>query len=398
MYIDERLIKEDDILERALKLESYNAELLLANRDTSTPMGFFATVLHPELLPDFESKIEKLKNAKYFFVFGIGGSDLASKALWQAKTLHKNSESKKAFFIESLDNREREEAERIIQNEVSSSEDIALIVISKSGKTSETLDSFENIFDIASEKFGRPIDDRVLAIASEGSTLHQIATSRNITFLNWSGTVGGRYSAFTIAHLVVLKLLDINTVEYLEGARSAVEKYLNSLPQNNKALILASQLSLYYENGYNILDLFLFNEELECVGSWVRQLVAESLGKENTEGVPTGITPTVSVGPRDLHSQLELYLGGPKVRYTIFVKSDKEIRGTVAEEAYQNTKTAYERESMPHEVYEMSEINEKNVAEFFVFMMLTIVYLAKFLKVNAFDQPAVEEYKKHLIA
>ncbi len=61
MYINEPFIKEDDILERALSLESYNAELLQASGDTSTPMGFLATALHPELLPDFESKIAKLE-------------------------------------------------------------------------------------------------------------------------------------------------------------------------------------------------------------------------------------------------------------------------------------------------------------------------------------------------
>ena len=109
--------------------------------------------------------------------------------------------------------------------------------------------------------------------------------------------------------------------------------------------------------------------------------------------MPVGLTPTVSLGPRDLHSQLELYLGGPKNRFTLFIKSKKEIEDTVAETAYQNTIEAYTKEGLPFEQYEMEEISEKNIAEFFVFMMLTVVYLAEHLKVNAFDQPSVEDFK-----
>jgi glucose-6-phosphate isomerase len=190
----------------------------------------------------------------------------------------------------------------------------------------------------------------------------------------------------------VLTLLGIDTSSFLEGAKNAAEMYLKDSPHNG-ALLFASKLAIYYENGCNILDAFLWNEELEDVGLWIRQLVAESLGKENIEGVPVGLTPTVSLGPRDLHSQLELYLGGPKNRFTLFIKSKKEIEDTVAETAYQNTIEAYTKEGLPFEQYEMEEINEKNIAEFFVFMMLTVVYLAEHLKVNAFDQPSVEDFK-----
>jgi len=61
--------------------------------------------------------------------------------------------------------------------------------------------------------------------------------------------------------------------------------------------------------GINIFDLFLFSTDLESVGLWNRQLVAESLGKEfNLEGdrVNVGLTPTVSIGSTDLHSMAQL--------------------------------------------------------------------------------------------
>jgi glucose-6-phosphate isomerase len=52
---------------------------------------------------------------------------------------------------------------------------------------------------------------------------------------------------------------------------------------------------------------------------------------------------------------------------------------------------------MPFEKYEMAEINEKELGKFMAFMMATTIELAKLLEVNPYDQPAVEEYKKHLV-
>ena len=57
--------------------------------------------------------IEKLKNAKYIVAIGIGGSDLAAKAVWQALTLHRSDIQKKIYFLESPDSREYEEFDYI---------------------------------------------------------------------------------------------------------------------------------------------------------------------------------------------------------------------------------------------------------------------------------------------
>ena len=76
----------------------------------------------------------------------------------------------------------------------------------------------------------------------------------------------------------------------------------------------AAVLYEQYQKCLVIHDTFLFSRSLRGVADWYRQLVGESLGKaDNRQGkrVNIGITPTVSVGPEDLHSVAQLYLGGP---------------------------------------------------------------------------------------
>jgi len=322
--------------------------------------------------------MKKYRGAKFIFVIGIGGSDLASKAVWNALTLHQIDIDKKIFFLESPDSREYEEVENLIENKKISPKDIVLIVVSKSGKTKETLETFHKILGILSEKFGLSINKRMIAISSPGSPLWNLAEEKGIECLPWQDDVGGRFSAFTVAHTTILSIAGLDADAFLTGGKEAREE---------DARHLAKNIFEKYKSGFDILDFFIFNSELEDLGKWCRQLVAESLAV---------ITPTVSMGPVDLHSMLELYLGGPKTRFTIFIRSLHEIENSINESAYENVTKAYGEAQLPFMKYEMEKINEKELGIFMAFMMKTVIELAKLLGVNPYDQPAVEEYKKKL--
>ncbi len=331
--------------------------------------------------------MEKFKNSKFIFVVGIGGSDLASKAVWNALTLHKPDVDKKIFFLESPDAREYEEVADFVKDEIASLKEIVLIVVSKSGQTAETLETFHKTFDILSEKFGEPITKRVLVISSKDTPLWKLAEEKNIEKLEWEGNVGGRFSAFTVAHTTILSIAGCDTDAYTVGKKEMEEK-CGEGAENNPALHLAKNIFENYKRGFNILDFFIFNSELEDLGKWCRQLIAESLAM---------ITPTVSIGPTDLHSMLELYLGGPKNRFTIFIQSLNEIKNSVNESAYENVTSAYKEAELPFIKYEMEKINEKELGSFMAYMIATTIELAKLLEVNPYDQPVVEEYKKNLL-
>ncbi len=322
--------------------------------------------------------MEKYKSAKYIFVAGIGGSDLASKAVWNALTLHKPGTEKKIFFLESPDSREYEEVRNIVRDKIESTEEIAFIAVSKSGKTAETLETFDKTLNILSSKFGSSVNERILIISTPDSPLWNLAKEKNIECLEWEGDVGGRFSAFTIAHTMILSIAGLDAGAFIAGGKEI---------KKEEAEHLARNIFENYKKGFDILDFFIFNSELEDLGKWCRQLVAESLST---------VTPTVSIGPTDLHSMLELYLGGPKTRFTVFIKSAQEIDGSINNSAYESVAKAYEDAGLPFIKYEMEKINEKELGIFMAFMIEATLQTAKLLEINPYDQPAVEKYKKHL--
>jgi glucose-6-phosphate isomerase len=165
--------------------------------------------------------------------------------------------------------------------------------------------------------------------------------------------------------------------------------------------------------------LFLFANDLESLGKWCRQLMAESLGKEfNRKGktANVGITPDVSIGSTDLHSMAQLYLGGPHDKFTVFLsvensnshisvprlkgysnlvygiqgKSLESIMGAI----FEGTKGAFRKGKRPFMEIKLPGKSEYALGQFLQFKMIETIYLGFLLGVNPFDQPNVESYKE----
>ncbi len=322
--------------------------------------------------------LAKFKSAKYIFVIGIGGSNLASKAVWTAINANKKSD-KKVFYIESPDDSEYREIESFVTDEIANLEEVVVFTISKSGNTQETLSAFHKIFDMLSEKFGRAIDERLVFISSPDSPLYKLGQEKGATILEWEGDIGGRFSAFTIAHTAVLEVAGLDVAQFKKG---------NAVADQAEAERLAQEIFENFKHDIKILDIFVWQNELETLGKWIRQLIAESLAR---------ITPTVSIGPTDLHSMLELYLEQPNSRYTIFLNSTKEIEESeINKEAYQNTVAEFKKRGLAFCQYEMEKINEYELGRFMAFMIAVTLKLGELLKLNPLDQPEVENYKSQV--
>jgi len=205
----------------------------------------------------------------------------------------------------------------------------------------------------------------------------------------------------------------------LEGATYIREACIDTNIEKNPAAISAAIQYLHYESGKNISDLFLFANDLESLGKWCRQLMAESLGKEfNKKGEKAniGITPIVSIGSTDLHSMAQLYLGGPYDKFTTFlsvensnspikVPSLKEysklvygIQGTSLESIMsaimEGTKAAFRKGKRPFVEIKLPCKSEYSIGQFLQFKMIETIYLGYLLNVNPFNQPNVESYKE----
>ena len=305
-----------------------------------------------------------------------------------------------------------------IESRISSIEEVVVNAISKSGGTTETTANFEIITQSLVKKFGKSILERVVVTSGKGSKFWHGAEKNNIQTLALPDTVGGRYSVFSTVGLFPLAVAGFDIRALLEGALNIRESCLDRNWEKNPALISAVFLYAHLQEGRVINDTFVFNQELESVGKWYRQLMGESIGKEHDLSgklVYAGITPTVSVGSTDLHSVGQLYLGGPRDKTTTFVSALKNnsdaqipshplmpglvesIYGKKASDIMRailtGIKEAYKKQSVPFVEVVLDEISEKSLGAFMQFKMIEMMYLGKLLNVNTFDQPHVELYK-----
>lgn len=353
---------------------------------------------------------------RYIFVIGIGGSNLGTKAIYEA--LRPNlATTCEMIFLDTNNASTLQSATKILEA-VTIMDEVLFVSISKSGGTTETLANTEIIMEQAFLKWGSSVRDRLVVITDEGSAFAIAATERKVTVLTMPVTVGGRYSVFSTVGIFPLLALGVDVRTLVRGAQDMRQVCLNPDSNLNYATISASLLYQAYQDGLVIHDTFVFQSELESLGKWYRQLLGESIGKKlsgSQEGTSVGITPTVSIGSTDLHSVGQLYLGGHKRTFTTFLYSDidtpiytvpkERMFGTLApmitgrttsdimSAILRGTTTAYRKERLPFIELVMDGITPYELGAFLQCKMMEVMYLGYLFGVNTFDQPAVELYK-----
>ena len=151
-----------------------------------------------------------------------------------------------------------------------------------------------------------------------------------------------------------------------------------------------------------------YDKNSENLFKWYQQLVAESLGKKSK-----GILPVISTMPSDNHSLLQLYLDGPQNNFFTFffnkdTKSDKinnkwiqKTHTYLKNKSFSKiiyaqksaTEKVFYKKKLPFRSFELKKKNEETLGELFCFFILETILLGRALKVNPFDQPAVEQIK-----
>jgi glucose-6-phosphate isomerase len=343
-------------------------------------------------------------------VVGIGGSNLGTMAVQEA-ILGKNwnlHHTPRIMYADTVDPDALQAIIQEMQNVLRQGQNVLLTVISKSGTTTETIANFEVLLNVL-KRHRKDAQKYVVAITNKGSKLWNLAVKNNFSALSIPEDVLGRYSVFSAVGLFPLGVVGVNLKELLAGAASMRNQCLSDA-KKNPAAIGAALLYLHSKAGRNIYDQFLFSTDLESLGKWYRQLMAESIGKKGI-----GITPTVSIGSTDLHSMVQLYLGGPKDKLTNFVSAHfntelkvpsypeydelvphlqkKELNHIMHAILY-GTKAAYKKHKRPFTETRLDGKNARAIGAYLQLKMTEIILLARLLKVNPFDEPEVESYKK----
>jgi glucose-6-phosphate isomerase len=353
---------------------------------------------------------------RYIFVIGIGGSNLGTKAIYEALNSVPH-EGRELVFIDTVNAAQLQTA-KIIISTLATLAELLLVSISKSGGTTETLANTEILVELGFAKWGSVIKERLVVITDEDSEFETTAVSRGVDVLTMPKVVGGRFSVFTAVGLFPLAALGVPITKLLEGAADIKTSCLNTDINFNPAAQSALVAYQSYQHGQIVHDTFVFNSELESLGKWYRQLLGESIGKtvagEGDTG-RVGFVPTVSVGSTDLHSVGQLYLGGPARTLTTFVYSDLDeyTFTTPAERLFDTlaptatgkstkqimdaillgTKVAYNNQSLPFMEITLEGVTPHELGAFMQFKMIEMMYLGRLFGVDAFNQPAVELYK-----
>ena len=123
---------------------------------------------------------------------------------------------------------------------------------------------------------------------------------------------------------------------------------------------------------------------------------------------------SISTMPKDNHSLMQLYLDGYKNNFfTFYFCKDKVSNDLNKKKLLQNykflskfnsndiifkqkqaTENVFSKKKIPFRSFEIHERNERSLGELFCYFILETILLGRLLKVNPFDQPAVELIKK----
>lgn len=415
-------INVQDVRRTAKRLHPYLRKLGAASRDRAygSPESSIFLSRDERLIEDVLRTVKRMatKKLKYVVVVGIGGSNLGTKAVYDAERgffdVLEPARFPKILFADTTHPEFLTRLNDLLRRH--RPEEILINVISKSGGTTETVVNADVIAGVLGKRI-KKISERVVVTTDGGSKLWNLAERLGMERLAVPERVGGRFSVLSAVGLFPLAAAGMDIRSLRVGAATMVDKCLGDSVNANPALASAIVQWGHWKRGRSIHDQFFFNPELESLGKWVRQLVGESLGKERDldgDRVNAGITPTVSIGSTDLHSVGQLYLGGPKDKLTTFVRFPQDtalktprsgtfplvggVHGipvaTVTDAIQRGVKRAYEKKGLPYMEVELDDGSPESLGGFLQFKMIEAMLLGQLMNVNAFDQPNVELYKQ----
>ena len=329
------------------------------------------------------NKLRKFKTSKNFKIIGMGGSTLGAQAIYDflKPNIKKNFE-----FIDNLQPIRKKKDNKNYTN----------FIISKSGNTIETIANSNILI--------KKKDKNIFITENKNNYLYLLAQKLKAEIIHHNNYIGGRYSVLSEVGMLPAEFMGLKTNNFKQLNNLIKNKnYLNCLISN-----VGSIIKFIKNKKYNSI-IINYDENSETIFKWYQQLVAESLGKKNQ-----GILPIISNMPKDNHSVMQLYLDGFKNNFFTFfyvheknsykinnnlvMSSQKFLKNKNFSQIIYSQKKATEnvfrRKKIPFRSFEIKKRDEKTLGELFCFFVLETILIGKYLKINPYDQPAVELIKK----
>ncbi|MCD4725429.1 MAG: glucose-6-phosphate isomerase [Bacteroidales bacterium] len=296
--------------------------------------------------------------------------------------------------------------------------DYSIIVISKSGTTTEPAIAFRILKNHLEGKYGKEeAVSRIIAITDkEKGALKELADKEGYPTFVVPDDVGGRYSVLTSVGLLPIAAAGYNIRELLKGAGDMKKLIMGSgaMDSNPAALYVAARNALYRQ-GKTIEIMVSYQPKLYYLTEWWKQLFGESEGKENKGIFPAGVGFTT-----DLHSMgqyiqeglrniFETVLSVEKTEHSLLIPENKDNADSlnylagrhidqVNKMAELGTSIAHVDGGVPNIRISIPEVNEYYLGQLIYFFEMSCALSGYILDVNPFDQPGVEAYKKNMFA
>jgi glucose-6-phosphate isomerase len=362
-------------------------------------------------------------------VLGIGGSYMGAKALMDACCHPFHNELTRAersgwprmyFEGNNVDNDSCYCLRQLLQRD---SQDRfhdgrwAIVVISKSGGTIETAAALRIFLRELESQFGRDsLPDLVVPVTGATGRLADLASAIGCRdrFMVPDG-VGGRFSILSAVGLLPAALLGLDVVALLRGAWF-MNQHVRSAPRGQNVVLnyVAVNRLLERRCSIDVRVLSAWSKSLESAGLWYDQLLAESIGKQET-----GVMPLTVVNTRDLHSRAQQHQEGIRNKSinNLILESwrcdplaigtlpgNEDCLNELAETtwpqlmsaAIAGTNEAYRSDGRPVADLVLPAANEHSMGQFFQMMMIATVIEGRAAGINPYGQPGVELYKKNM--
>ena len=330
-----------------------------------------------------KKELKKYKSFKNIRVIGMGGSSLGTQAIYD---FLKYKIKKNFIFINNLSPKLKKENNKKILN----------LIVSKSGNTIETI--------VNSNIFVKKKDKNIFITENKKNYLYLLGQKLKADIIHHNNYIGGRYSVLSEVGMLPAELMGLDSKKF---------RQLNNLIKNRKylnALISNVSSTLYFIKKEKFNSVIInYDEQSENLFNWYQQLIAESLGKKNK-----GLLPIISSMPKDNHSVMQLYLDGFKKNFFTFFYVDEKNSSKIINKDILSpynfiknksvsniifaqkkaTENIFKKKKIPFRSFEIKKRDEKTLGELFCFFILETILLSKALKVNPYDQPAVESIKK----
>ena len=361
----------------------------------------------------------KGKGVDLVVVIGIGGSYLGAKCALEAlshnfsKQLSAKKDAPEIVFAgNNLSEEYISELMDLVQER-----NVACVVISKSGTTTEPAVAFRIIKQYIETRYGKAeAANRIVAVTdAKRGALKSLSTQEGYRTFVIEDNVGGRFSVLTPVGILPIVLGGFDIRAMLKGAAEMEAACAVASEENPAVQYAAMRNLLYAKYGKKIEILVSFNPKFQYLGEWWKQLYGESEGKDGK-----GIFPASVLFTTDLHSMGQYIQDGERMLMETVVTVEKASRSVIIESDEQNldglnflagkhveecnamaelgTKLAHIDGGVPQLGVTVEKIDEYNLGQLFYFFEKACGISAYILGVNPFNQPGVEAYKKNMFA